>query len=104
MFERFRRNQRDDEGVSGARDLGDRDGRAAPEYAGVATTRDPETGETRTAAAPATTARDTGQTDVMPRRSYERGGDREVATGPAVSDVRARQRAEFGGTNWGSAF
>ena len=108
MFERFRRNQaerRDDEGVSGARDL-DRtdDGRSAPQYAGVGAPQQPQYRDTGTTTAPEAAA-ETEHTRALPPRADERyERDRDVVRGPAVSDVRARQRAEFGGTNWGSAF
>ena len=70
MFERFKRNQHDDDHV-------------ADERGGVATT----------------TRRDTNGDGVA---------DRPVAAAPTtretVRDVRARQRAEYGGLNWGAAF
>ena len=77
MFERFKRNGGNDSGY---------DDRGT-----VATTERPAT----------TTDRDVGD------RRFVRDGD-TTATGVTgrerVRDVRARQREEFGGTNWGAAF
>jgi hypothetical protein len=91
MFERFKRNSgsRDDYADRGGVATADRtvaDDRAVPGDRGYADDRtvvDGSTADGRTAA-PATATGLTGR--------------------EAVRDVRARQRAEFGGLNWGAAF
>jgi amino acid transporter len=79
MFERFKRNSHDDEYVS--------EGRGS-----VATT----------------TRRDVDGDGVADGRERTAVADRPVAAAPTtretVRDVRARQRAEYGGLNWGAAF
>jgi len=93
MFERFKRNSHNDE-------------YATDERGGVATaTRRDTNGDG---------VRDTDRDGVADRdertavrdRSVER--DRSMAAAPTtretVRDVRARQRAEYGGLNWGAAF
>jgi hypothetical protein len=81
MFERFKRNggNYDDRGT-------------------VATSERPAT----------TTDRDLDGRDDVGDRRFVRDGDTTTGTGltgrERVRDVRARQREEFGGLNWGSAF
>ena len=79
MFERFKRNSHDNDHVT-------------DERGGVATA----------------TRRDTNGDGVVERDERTGVTDRPVATAPArresVRDMRARQRAEYGGLNWGSAF
>jgi hypothetical protein len=79
MFERFKRNSHDDDSVS-------------DERGGVATA----------------TRRDTNGDGVVDRDERTAVRDRPVATAPTtretMRDVRARQRAEYGGLNWGAAF
>jgi hypothetical protein len=77
MFERFKKN-------------GD-NGRGRTERGGVATTERPATHDTAT-----------------DERRFVRDGGTTAGTGvtgaEAAREVRARQREEFGGTNWGAAF
>jgi len=75
MFERFKRNNGDDDRY---------DDRGA-----VATSERP------------VAARDT---DTEDRRFAREGGSTGVMSREAVRGVRARQREEYGGTNWGAAF
>jgi hypothetical protein len=83
MFERFRKNgdhRYDDRGAVATADR-------------PAATRDPATGEGRF-------VRD-GETAGVERRDTAATG---VTAREAARDVRARQREEFGGLNWGAAF
>ena len=75
MFERFKKNGRDDErgGVATRERDYDRDGRD----------RDG---------------------DGVPDDRERHGGERAASAGVGAREVRARQRDEFGGTNWGAAF
>jgi hypothetical protein len=79
MFERFKRNSHDDDYVTDDR-------------GGVTTA----------------TRRDVDGDGVDDRRESTVVADRPVAAAPAtretVRDMRARQRAEYGGLNWGAAF
>jgi hypothetical protein len=77
MFERFKRNDRDGDGY---------DDRGA-----VATRERP--------AATRDTGADTGR-----GRFVREGGATGVVSRETVRDVRARQREEYGGINWGAAF
>jgi amino acid transporter len=87
MFERFKRNSHDDEYVT-------------DERGGVTTaTRRDHNGDG---------VRDTDGDGVADRHERTAVADRPVAAAPVtretVRDVRARQRAEYGGLNWGAAF
>ena len=112
MFERFRRRRAAPaEGVTATRDATG-NGRTAPEpqYTAVGgrseadgSYTDPvETRQTQTLPPrePAPAHDGDEPTAVRERAVPERG----PAYAPAVGEVRERQRAEFGGTNWGSAF
>jgi hypothetical protein len=95
MFERFSR-RKSVEGVSGTQAVARNGQSAQHQYAGV--------GAAQSAAATRPEApaagggpHDTG-TQVLPPRG------RPVPPAPAVGDMRERQRVEFGGTSWGSAF
>src|SRR5918992_1247512 len=75
MFERFKRNGgNDDRGAVATTDR--------PTTTDRPVTREPETGE----------------------RFVRDGGTAGVTGREAARDVRARQREEFGGLNWGAAF
>jgi hypothetical protein len=77
MFERFKRNDANGDGYE-------------------------DRGTVATADRPATTTRDT---DTGEGRFVHDGDATTAVTGrEAVRDVRARQRAEYGGLNWGAAF
>jgi len=87
MFERFKRNSHDDDYVS-------------DERGGVATaTRRDTDGDG---------LHDSDGDGVVDRDERTAVRDRPVATAPTTRetarDVRARQRAEYGGLNWGAAF
>jgi len=89
MFDRFKRNGGNTEADRGAAATAER----------PATTRDE--GDVTTADRPAT---DDRATTTQRGRFARDGGTTGVVGRETVRDVRARQREEYGGINWGAAF
>ena len=92
MFDRFKRNGGNDEADRGAAATAER----------PATTRGD--GDVTTADRPATTRQDDQTMTTRGGRFARDGGTTGVVGRETVRDVRARQREEYGGINWGAAF
>jgi hypothetical protein len=101
MFERFKRTETEERSSTGAVATADRpamrDGTVADEDRTMA--------DDRTVAEERPLAEDRAAVDERPAVEHEHDHDVDVVGGTeTMRHVRARQRAEFGGFNWGAAF
>ena len=96
MFERFKKNDRDGDGYDDRTAVSTRERPVGTHDGDAVRDTDTDTGRGRF-------VRDGDGTDTG-RGRVARGGGTGVMSREAVRDVRARQREEYGGINWGAAF